>query len=213
MRLTKVPVLVFICSIALVGFTFLPSHSTAPMNSEHPGEGPLLFAYRLPALAGVDRIAWWAWNPMQRSVWMATPEEGWAEVENNLILWSAQLEPVPAKAWQQLSGVIPVPGTVEIGARAVQSGTFLADLPSSVPVAPMPQSGEATALRTAPKRMPLVLRCGWFEKPFAGRPLTFEAYQQAVASQGTAVSNALTADPMPPVFTSSDPVPGNGDRL
>ena len=213
MRPASIPALVFLCSLVLVGFTFLPSHTTAPLTSSHPGEGPLLFAYRLPAPLGVDRIAWWAWNPTKRAVWMATPEEGWAEVENNVILWSAQLEPVPSKAWQQLSGVIPVPGTVEIGAGSVQAGTFLADLPQSVPSAPIPAAGEAAASRAPARNLPILLRCGWFEHPFNGRPANFAAYQQALANQGTAISNPLTSEPTEHVISASDALPGNGDRL
>lgn len=216
MRPASIPLVVFLTSLMLVGFTFLPSNVSAPTTDPKGGEGPVLFAYKFPAPCGIDRIAWWAWNPTKRSVWMASPEEGWAEVENNVVLWSAQLEPVPAKAWQQLSGVIPVPGMVEIRAKSVSNGTFLADLPQSVPTAPLPSSGEAAACdRATPagRRLPLVLRCGWFAEPLARRPDTFEAYQAALAGQGTVISNAITSEPGDRVFTASDAVVAGPDRL
>lgn len=214
MRPASGALLVFFSSVLLVGFTFLPSHVSAPVASSRMTDGPLLFAYRLPTPAGIDRIAWWAWNPSRRSVWMASPEEGWAEVENNLILWSSQLEPVPAKAWQQLSGVIPVPGTVEIASHAVQHGTFLADLPASLPNAPIAGPGEASASRGRPAPgLPLILRCGWFERPMRGRPETLEAYQEAVTNQGTVVSNAITSDPADRVSTATDAGSQSTDRM
>ena len=214
MRPASIPALVFVCSLVLVGFTFLPSHTTAPLTSSHQGEGPLLFAYRFPAPAGVDRIAWWAWNPTRRAVWMASPEEGWAEVESNAILWTAQLDPMPEKLWQQLGGQVPIPGTVQIAARGVECGTFIADLPQEVPSAPTPGAGEATANRTTPaSRVPLQVRCGWFENPITQRPSTFAAYQQAIANQGTAFSNAIASEPSAPVISAGDALPGTGDRL
>lgn len=215
MRPASIPLVVFLTSLMLVGFTFLPSNVSAPTGAAKPGEGPLLFAYKMPAPCGIDRIGWWAWNPTRRTVWMASPEEGWAEVENNLVLWSAQLEPVPAKAWQQLSGVIPVPGMVEIKARSISAGTFLADLPQTVPAAPLAGPGEGTAgVHVRPAgRLPLVLRCGWFSQPLAHRPDTLEAYQAAVAGQGTVISNAITAEPGDRVFTASDVVVAAPERL
>ena len=214
MRPATIPLLVLFSSLVLVGFTFLPTRESAPISTTRLGDGPLLFAYRLPTPAGVDRISWWAWNPSKRSVWMASPEEGWAEVENNLILWSAQLEPLSAKAWQTLSGVVPVPGTVEIPAKGVQTGTFLADLPQSAPISPIPGPGEGSA-STTPRKMPLIIRCGWFDRPMNGRPATIEAYQQAISAQGTVISNAITADPHDRVFTAVDnpAPPATADRM
>ena len=212
MRPASIPLLVFFSSVLLVGFTFLPSHVSAPLANPRLVDGPLLFAYKLPAPAGIDRIVWWAWNPSKKSVWMASPEEGWAEVESNVILWSAQLEPVPSKAWQQLSGFMNVPGTVEIPAQGVQQGTFLADLPAAVPNAPTAGPGEATAARPA-THLPMIVRCGWYDKPLTGRPESFEAYQEILRNQGTTISNAITSDPFEHVFTTTDaPVPA-ADRM
>lgn len=212
MRPASIPLLVFFSSILLVGFTFLPSHVSAPIANPQMTDGPLLFAYRLPAPAGIDRIAWWAWNPSKRSVWMASPEEGWAEVESNVILWSAQLEPVPSKAWQQLAGVMNVPGTLQIAAKSVSHGTFLADLPAAVPNAPPPREGEATAARPATK-LPMIVRCGWFDKELKDRPTSFEAYQELLRNQGMTVSNAITSEPFERTITAADAPPQAVDRM
>lgn len=212
MRPASVPLLVFFSSILLVGFTFLPSHVSAPIANPRMTDGPLLFAYRMPGFAGVDRIGWWAWNPSKRSVWMASPEEGWAEVESNLVLWSAQLEHVPAKAWQQLSGVMNVPGMVEVAAKSVQAGTFLADVPTVLPSVPSAGPGEATASRPFSK-MPLILRCGWFDHAITKRPESYEAYMDTLRNQGTTISNAITSDPVDRVFTATDMPPPDTDRM
>lgn len=212
MRTASIPLLVFFSSILLVGFTFLPSHVSAPLANPDMTDGPLLFAYRLPAPAGIDRIAWWAWNPHKRSVWMASPEEGWAEVESNVILWSAQLEPIPSKAWQQLAGVVNMPGTLQISPKNIAHGTFLADLPSAVPNAPTPAPGEATATRPTSK-LPMIVRCGWFDKPISARPANFDVYQDLLKNQGMTISNAITAEPFEKTITAVDAANPGVDRM
>jgi hypothetical protein len=180
MRSLRVPLLVLCTSVLLVGFTAMPTdeYVTTPAP---PVGGPLLFAYRMPSPDGVDRIAWWAWNPTERPLWLASPAQGWAEVEGACTVWSSLIEPVPARAWQVVKGVVPMPDLVPVAGRGTAAGTFVADLPAL---------GE-DAQRAA---RPLVLRCGWFPAAPAARPETLEDYRKLLSTQQATVSNPLPPD-------------------
>jgi hypothetical protein len=202
MRSVRIPIVILFTSLVLVGSTFLPGQEYAPTApATRPGAaGPravALVACRMPTLAGArqDVIVWWAWNPARHAVYLASPAEGWAEVDGGRVVWSAQLEAVPARAWKQLGGTIPMPSLEEVPGGTIASGTFHADLPQP------PKEFEA-------RGMPLVLRAAWYDRPFPVRPSTLDEYHALLANQWIAISNPLLAYP----FTSSAGPDASGGR-
>ncbi|MBI4862608.1 MAG: hypothetical protein HY815_20465 [Candidatus Riflebacteria bacterium] len=214
MRSVSVPALVFATSIFLVGFTLIPSRVYAPAPPETGDGGPVLIACRLPSLTGIDRIAWWAWNPGKKQFYLANPEEGWGEVDANRVVWSSQIEDVPARAWKQLQGIVPIPSLVAVPAGGIVGGTFLADLPAMQPAGEGERSESWKSVQgPAAAHLPLVMRCGWFENPLAARPASLTEYQQLVAGQGLAHSNALPMEVADDRAVTRPPADGPNPRL
>jgi len=191
MRSLPVPVLVFATSLFLVGFTIIPTQSHTP-SSNDTDLAPVLIACRIPAFGNVERIAWWAWNPHRQTVHLASPEEGWGEIEGNHIIWSSQVEDIPAKAWRQLQGLVPIPSLVTIEPGAIANGSFLADVPSTELEVDPGKTARSSTQEISGSSRTMILRIGCFEAPLDGRPSTLSAYQGLVSRQSLAISNPLT---------------------
>jgi hypothetical protein len=214
MRPITVQLMVFLTSVFLVGFTLMPTSYRATERGP-ASTGPVLVACRVPSFGGVDRVLWWAWNPTQTTMYLASPEEGWGEVEGQHIVWSSEVEEIPEQAWNQLQGLVPIPALVPIASRQVAHGTFLADLPGLFPTLRGANEAPGTCAAPTAARLPLLMRCGWFTKPVSGRPTNVTSYQALVASQGLVISNPLgQINPgAPETLSATSAVPGSSDRL